>query len=218
MSRNTDSAVTSVSQLSQVRFRFLCEVWSASGGTAYACTGDKFIYTNATTYSPIGRLGGFDKIQEDSEPFPRAVTLWFAAINSAVIADVLSETLYSKPIKLYRCFLTDSFTAAGAAQLAFVGYVDKVTMKLGDSERGNYFEIACESRLRQPTAARYFNKETLWTAMGYSGDTFFNYQSQVPLFVAPWGNQPYGISADGAVSPEVTVPPAPSYDYWQYQY
>lgn len=215
MSRNTSAAVTSATQLPQVRMRMLCEVWSLNGGTAYACTGDKFIYSG-TTYSPVGRLGGLEKIQEESDPFPRSVRVWFAAINSAVIADVLSETLFSKPAKLYRCLLDDNYAVIGAPQLAFIGYVNQVDMKLADPERGNYFELDIESRLRQPTKARYFNRETLQNAFGNSMDTFFDYQAQIPMFVAPWGNQAYGISYAGQVS--VNKGALPNYSWYRYLY
>lgn len=191
MSRNTDPSVTSATQLAQIKFRTLCEVYSTLGGTAYACTGDRFIYSG-NTYSPVGGLGGIEKIVEDAEIFPRAVRLWFAAINSAQIADVLAESLYSKPVKLYRCVLSDSYTVTGTPQLAFVGYVNNINMKIGDEDRGNYFEIECESRLRQPTRARYFNKETLWNALGHSGDTFFNYVANIPGVQVNWGNSPLG--------------------------
>lgn len=193
MSRNTDSAVTSASQLPQLRYRVLCEVHSATGGAVRTCTGDRYIFSG-NTYSPVGHLGGFDKIQEDAEPFPRAVRLWFSAVNTSVIQDVINENLHGKPTKMYRCFLTDSYTIAGTAQLAFVGYINTVDLKLADAERGNYFELECESRLRQPAKSRYFNKETHWVSMGYSGDTFFSLVAQIPLVTAPWGNLPAKVS------------------------
>ncbi len=189
MSRNTSSAVTSASQLPTLRYHMLCEVDSLSGGTVYACTGNRFIYSS-NTYTPVGHLGGYEAIQEDSDVFPRGVRIWFAAIESSSIADVLAETMYDKPVKLYRCFISDSYTVVGTPQLAFKGTVDQVNMQLGDSERGNFFELECESRLRQTGRGRYFNRETLQGAMGYSGDTFFDYVPQIPLVTANWGNLP----------------------------
>jgi hypothetical protein len=188
MSRNTDAAVTSASQLPQVQYQMLCEVYSTSGGTVRTCTGDKFLYAAPSTYTPVGPLGGAEAINEGSDVFARAVRIWFAAINSSQIADVLSENMYSKPVKLYRCFVTDSYTVVGTPQLAFYGYASAVNMQLGDTARGNYFEIEAESRLVQPTRARYLDKETHWVTMGYSGDTFFTKIAQIPLATVNWGN------------------------------
>lgn len=188
MSRNTDASVTSASQLPQLKYRLLCEVHSVTDGPARACTGDRYIFSG-NTYSPVGGLGGIEKIQEEADIFPRAVRIWFSAVQStSIMSDVLAENLYSKPVKLYRCFLSNSYTVIGTPQLAFLGYINQVDLKLKDEERGNYFELECESRLRQPAKAIYFNKATLNKT--YSGDTFFDYIPQIPLKTVNWGNTP----------------------------
>ena len=195
MSRNISAAVTSISQLSTVQYRLLCEVDSLSTGMTRACTGYNFILFNSNTYSPVGHLGGVEKIQEDSDIYPRAVRLWFSAVNTSQIQDVLNESMFNKPVRIYRTFLTESFTNVATPEMLFNGRINTCEMKLKDSSRGDYFEIEVESRLMREPRAQYFNRETLWTIFAQSGDTFFDYITQIPLRSAPWGtpdNVTYG--------------------------
>lgn len=187
MSRNLSAAVTSISQLSTVQHRWLVEVHSLSTGTTRACTGYQFLVFNSNTYSPVGGLGGAEKVQEDSDIYPRAVRLWFTAVSTTQIQDVLSESIFNKPVKIYRTFLTDSFTNVATPEMLFSGRVNTCEMKLKDPQRGDYFEIEVESRLMRMPRAQYFNRETLWTVYSQSGDTFFDYMTQIPLAKADWG-------------------------------
>lgn len=200
MSRNLSSAVTSISQLPQVQFRMLCEVDSLSTGMTRACTGYNFIIFNGNTYSPIGHLGGAEKIQEDADIYPRAVRLWFSAVNTSQIPDVLSENLFNRPVRIYRTFMTDSFTNVATPEMVFNGRINACEMKFKDPQRGDYFEIEVESRLMREPRAQYFNRETLWTVYSQSGDTFFDYVSQIALRGANWGvadNVTYSITKQG---------------------
>lgn len=187
MSRNDAAAVTSISQLPTVRYRLLVEVDSLSAGMTRACNGENFIVFNGNTYSPVGTLGGIEKIQEDSDVFPRAVRLWFAAVSTTQIQDVLSESMFNKPVRVKRTFLTDSLTCVSTPETLFSGRINTATMRLGDNPRGDHFEIEVESRLKREPRAQYFNKETLWSVMAYSGDTFFSYVTMVPLTKSSWG-------------------------------
>lgn len=187
MSRNLSAAVTSASQLDAVQYRMLCEVDSLSTGMTRACTGYQFIVFNGNTYSPIGHLGGIEKIQEDADIFPRAVRLWFAAVSTTQIQDVLNETVFNRPVRIYRTFLTDSFTNVATPEMIFNGRINTCEMRFKDPERADFFEIEVESRLKRNPRAQYFNRETLWTIYGYSGDTFFDYLTEIPLANAKWG-------------------------------
>lgn len=187
MSRNLSAAVTSISQLPLLQFRLLVEVDSLTGGTTRACNGMQFIHFNGNTYSPVGNLGGVEKIEEDTDIFPRAARLWFAAVNTAQIQDVLTESMFNKPVRIKRTFLTDSLTCVSTPETLFTGRINTCELKLGDPDRGNYFEIEVESRLRRNPRAQYFNRETLWTVYSQSGDTFFDYVTMIPLNKAQWG-------------------------------
>ena len=186
MSRNI-AAVTSISQLPVVRFRMLVDVYSLSTGTTRACNGTNFLLFNGNTYAPVGHLGGVEKIEEDSDVFPRAIRMWFSAINTASIADVLAEDVFNRPVTVYRTFLTDSLTLVSSAEILSKGHINTCELKLGDKERGNFFELEIESRLAREPLAQYFNRETLWTVYNQSGDTFFSYLSRIPLAKANWG-------------------------------
>jgi hypothetical protein len=187
MSRNIAAAVTSISQLDTVRYRWLVEVHSVTGGVTRACTGYDFVTFNSTTYSPVGNLGSIEKIQEETDIFPRAVRMTFAAVSTTQIQDVLTESLFNKPVFVKRTFLTDSYTCVSTPEELFRGFINTCEMKLGDKERGDYFEIEAESRLLRLPRAQYFNRETLWTFYNQSGDTFFDYLTKIPLATAYWG-------------------------------
>jgi hypothetical protein len=187
MSRDLSAAVTSAAQLDTVQYRWLVEVDSLSTGMTRACTGYQFITFNSNTYSPVGNLGGAEKIQEDADVYPRAVRLWFSAVSTTQIQDVLNENLFNRPVRIYRTFLTDSYTNVATPEELFRGFINTCELKLKDSERGDFFEIEVESRLQRQPAAQFFNRETLWTFYNQSGDTFFNYLHQIPLAKVKWG-------------------------------
>lgn len=187
MSRNLNAAVTSISQLESTRFRLLCDVYSLSTGTTRACLGNNYILFNGNTYSPVGNLGGIDPIQEESDVFPRAVKLWFAAVDTSTIQDVLTENMFNKPVRIYRTFLTDSFTCVSTPETIFVGRINTCDMKLKDPERGDFFEIEVESKLARPKRALRFNSETLKVIFLQTSNTLFDHVTKIPLTKANWG-------------------------------
>lgn len=188
MSRDVSPSVTSAAQLDQVQYRWLVEVDSLSTGMTRACTGYQFVVFNGNTYSPVGNLGSAEKIQEDVDVFPRAVRLRFAAVSTTQIQDVLNENMFNRPVRIYRTFLTDSYTNVATPEELFRGFINTCEMKLDPKpEVGNYFEIEVESRLQRQSNKQYFNRETLWTFYNQSGDTFFDYLAQIPLTKLKWG-------------------------------
>jgi hypothetical protein len=100
---------------------------------------------------------------------------------------VLTENIFNRPVRIYRTFLTESFTNVATPEMMFTGKVNTSEMKLKDPTRGDYFELEVESRLMRAPRAQYFNRETLWTVFSQSGDTFFDYVTQIPLRNAQWG-------------------------------
>jgi hypothetical protein len=206
MSRNTDVAITSASWLPQVRYRALVEVWSLSGPTTLRfCNGGNFVYTGANTYTPVGGIFAVGQVQEDTDPFARSLKGQFACVYSSQISDMLAENLFRKPVKLYRAFLASDYSVVGTPQLMHVGYIDKVSLKYGDPS-APYFEFESESRLRQSGRPRYFNRETLQQYLGFTGDTFFDYVTQIPLFKSTWSGLPHGLAH--------TTPGAPPTGVW----
>lgn len=201
MTRNPTAAVTSASYASQLQYRLLVTVDSLTNGQLRACTGGNFISVGANTYSPVGNMGGMDPVQEATDIFPRAIKFWFAAVNTAGIVDVVNENIFNKPFKVYRAFLTDSLTMVSTPSLLWVGRGNTVSLVTGDSARGNYYEVEAESRIRQSAKAQYFDQFTLQQVLGNSGDTFFDYLPEIPLFIAPWGKQSYGIGYGGGIIP-----------------
>lgn len=183
MSRDTVASVTSAASLPQLRFRLLANI-VVSSETYYCATGDRFIFS-AQTYSPVGPLGGISSIKEESDIFPRGVTMWLRAISSVDLAPPLAEDLFNKSVKLFRAFIAADNTLVGTPQLVFSGRINECDLTLGDPERGNFYEIAVESRLRREARSAYFNKETLWQA--YSGDQFYRLVTRIPNYRSDWG-------------------------------
>lgn len=186
MSRNT-AAVESASQAAKLRYRVLVDISSTTGGDLHVCTGGNFIYTGANTYTPIGGLGSMDPVQEDSDVFARAVRLRMAAVTSSQIVDLAAEQLFNKPVNLWRCFLDDQLAMVDTPNLLFKGRINTAKLMLDDPSKGNYYEVEVESRLKQNPRALYFDRHTLWTALGQSGDTFFDQLVNIPNFRGEWG-------------------------------
>ena len=186
MTRDSSTTVTSASYAEQLRYHLLAEI-DVRSSTLYLCTGNRFIYASPYTYSPGGGLGGVEAVREESDVFPRAVTMWLTAVGSSALSEPISEQLFNKSVKLYRTFLTDSLTVVDTPQLVFRGRVNQASIRLGDPERGNYFEIEAESRLKRTARSSYFNQETLTQA--YSGDTFFIHVPKIPTWKGAWGEQ-----------------------------
>ncbi len=188
MSRDLQAAVTSASAEAAVRFRILVEVHSLTlGAVTRAVNGYSAVTFNGNTYSQVGNLGGIEPIKEESDVFARSIKMWFAAVSTAQIQDVVNESMFNCPVKIYRAFLTESLTMVASAELFWQGFVERVGMKKGDPQKGNHFTIEGESRMARPPAAQYFNKETHQFVRGNSGDTFFDYVTAVAFTKANWG-------------------------------
>lgn len=171
-----------------VAFRWLVDV-GVTSSTLYACTGNRYITAMGNTYTPVGRLGGLDPIQEESDPFPRDLRLWMAALNSSDLYEPLRESMFGRTVKVWRSFLNDdTFTLSHTPELAYEGKINEVEIRFGDAERGNYYEITCVNETRREPVVAYSNKETL--QLTYSGDTFCDYQHLIPTFKSFWGQNP----------------------------
>jgi hypothetical protein len=186
MTRFIYAAAQSASTEDAVRFRVLADI-TMTNTTLRACTGQGYIGWAATTYSPVGAFGGVEKVQEDGEPFARAVRMWLSAVGSAQLYEPLTENLFNKPIKLYRAFLNQGNTLVSTPEMMFSGRINKVTVNFADPTRGNYLELEVENRLRREPRAAWFNKESLQQT--YNDDSFFNFIELIPGFRALWGNK-----------------------------
>jgi len=206
--RFSNAAANSASQEMFLRYRLLVDVGITSG-TAYVCTGNDFLYALANTYSPNRGLGGIEAIEEEADGSPRAVRAWLPAVGSADLYEALREDMFNRPFVVRHGFLTntsDQNTFVSTPEVLWRGKINKVEARFADAERGNFFEIEAETALRRRPPASNFNIETHWTTMGYSGDTFFNYIDQVPLYKALWGQQPVYFTGGNGVYPTPQVP------------
>lgn len=204
MTRFLQAAVNSAAAAPTLAYRTLVDL-GVTSGTVYACNGNQYIYVNANTYSPVGMLGGIEPLREESDSFPQAMRMWLSAVGSANLYEPMRESMFNRPVKISRCFLDpQDFTPVASAEVMWRGRVNKVTVRLADAERGNYYEVEAETTLRRQAPSSFFNLETHWET--YSGDTFFGFVDQVPLYKALWGQQPTsfaGVSARGGTAPAV---------------
>ena len=186
MSRDTVSSVTSHFAQTQFQASLLCKL-ALNSSTLYACTGNRFVTDGTNTYTPVGGFGGVGDIQEDANPKSRTLRVWVSALNSAALYEPFTEALFNKDIRLYRAAVSGSNTCVGTPQQIYRGFVNKVDVKLGDEQRGNYYELECESRLYRESSTAYYSKEFLWRT--YSGDTGLDYVPRIAGFQSNWGGK-----------------------------
>jgi hypothetical protein len=191
VSRDTDVSVTSANAAPLIKYSMLVQMGLSGGGTLYACTGNRFLFDGANSYSPVGHLGGVEPVIEESTLFPRAVKLWLSAVGSANLAEPMTENLFNKPVRMFRALLSDSMTIVGTPQQCFYGYVNKCDVHLADAQKGNYFEIEAESRIRREASSNFYTTENHDQMVSgvYSGDTIFKYVPRILGFQSQWGGQ-----------------------------
>ena len=193
MSRFLSSSQQAYSERDTFAFRQLVDIGITSG-TLYACSGYRFLFAMGNTYTPVGVLGGLEPIQEESDPFPRGLKLWLAAVNSSQLYEPLREDMFNRPVKVWEAFLDpDTFTLSNTPELRWQGRINEVEIRFNDSERGNYYEVSAETDLRRTPQKAYFNKETLW--LTYSGDTFYDLMHLIPTQRTMWGQEATVFSA-----------------------
>lgn len=207
MSRFLSSSQQAYSERDIFAFRQLVDV-GVTSSTIYACNGYRYLYAMGNTYTPVGVLGGIEPIQEESDPFPRGLKLWLAAVNSSQLYEPLREDMFNRPVKVWEVFLDpETFALSNTPELRWQGKVNEVEIRFNDSDRGNYYEVSAETELRRTPQRAYFNKETLWIT--YSGDTFYDLMHLIPTQRTMWGQE-----ATTFAGPP-TVRPGPGHRYVQ---
>jgi len=186
MPRFLYAAAQSASTEAVARLRWLVDL-TLTNSTFKLCTGFTPVAWGVNTYTPVGRLGGLEQIEEAGDLYPRAMRMWISAVGSAQLYEPLTENLFNKNVTVYRALLNAQGIAVSTPEQRFRGRINVCNVHLKDAAKGNYVEIEVESRLRlEPRSAR-FNKEYLW--LTHSGDTFFNYVPEIEGFVGQWGIQ-----------------------------
>lgn len=187
MTRFLSTSQQALSESETLMFRQLVDV-GVTSGTIHACTGYRYLFAMGNTYTPVGVLGGLEPIQEESDPFPRGLRLWLAAVNSIQLYEPLREDMFNRPVAVYEAFLDpETFALSNTPELRWSGKVNEVEIRFNDSEKGNYYEVSAETELRRTPQRAYFNKETLW--LTYSGETFYDYMYLIPTQHTLWGQQ-----------------------------
>lgn len=198
--RFTSAAANSAAHDYLMRYRQFVEI-GVTSATLYLCNGTEFVFALSNTYSPVGGLGGLEALDEAADGSVQSLRAWLAAVGSADLYEPLREDMFNRTFVVRHGFLDkQTDTLVSTPELIWSGFINKVEVRFADSERGNFYEIEAERALRQRAPASNFNLETHWTTLNQSGDTFFQYIDQVPLFRAMWGQQPTQFNgANGAV-------------------
>jgi hypothetical protein len=187
VSRFDSSSQQALSERDIFAFRQLVDV-GVTSGTIYACSGYRYLYAMGNTYTPVGVLGGIEPIQEESDPFPRGLKLWLAAVSSAQFYHVMQEDMFARGVNYYEVFLDPlTFEMSNTPELRWTGKTNEVELRFRDAERGPHTEIIAETELRRIPKRIYFNQETLWQT--YSGDSFYKFQHAIPLSKSTWGGE-----------------------------
>jgi hypothetical protein len=188
--RITSTAVQSLSADSLIAFRMLVNV-DVTSGSVYFCTGRQFLYFNSNTYVPVGGLGEISAIEEESDVFPRDVTLKLCGVNtlvatgSASLYEPLREDIFNRPVSIYRSFLDPvTMQLTTTPELIWSGKTEEVNVH---PEDGSY-ELRAISALRKTALIQYFNRET-FRAID-SSDTFGDHIDRIPMYRSKWGGQP----------------------------
>ena len=188
MSRFLSSSQQALSEADTFAFRTLADI-GVTSSTLHVCDGYRYLYAMGNTYSPIGQFGGYEPIQEESDPFPRGVRLWMSAANSSQLYEPFREDMFNRPVTLYRAFLNpETLALSNTPEPMFRGQINQIDIRFNDADRGNYYEIEAANDLRRAPAVSYFNKETLW--LTYSGDAFCDFMHLIPTMKSMWGQQP----------------------------
>lgn len=195
MSRFLSSSQQAYSEREAFALRQLVDI-GVTSSTIYACSGYRFLYAMGNTYTPVGVLGGLEPIQEESDPFPRGLKLWLAAVNSSQLYEPLREDMFNRDVRVWEAFLDpDTFALSNTPELRWKGKINEVEIRFNDSERGNYYEVSAETELRRTPQKAYFNKETLW--LTYSGDTFYDHMHLIPTQRTQWGQEATSFGGQG---------------------
>lgn len=207
MTRFLSSSQQTLSEAETLMFRQLVDV-GVTSGTIYACTGYRYLFAMGNTYTPVGILGGLEPIQEESDPFPRGLRLWLAAVNSSQLYEPLREDMFNRPVNVYEAFLDpETFALTSTPELRWAGKINEVEIRLNDPEKGNFYEVSAETELRKTPQRAYFNKETLW--LTYSGDTFYDYAYLIPTQKTMWGQKETSFSNYPTYNTHPNAPRAP---------
>lgn len=190
MSR-TQAAVSSYLSEPQLELRVLADV-TFTNTTMRLWTGVGSLMVGATHYDGVGDLGTVERVSESADTFAPQVKLTLSAVNSTALSEAISESLFGKPVVLYRGWLRDG-TLVNTPERWYRGYFGDVAVHRQDPERGNYIESTLHSRLDRARGATYYTLEDHW--MTYSGDTFFSYLDKIQGQKARWGDRPTGFDS-----------------------
>lgn len=215
MTRFTSSSMQALSEQSLIAYRMLADV-GVTSGTIYCCTGRQYLYTLGNTYSPVGHLGDVSPIGEESDAFPRDIVMRLSGVNtiaatgSLSIYEPLRESMFNRPVSLYRSYLdTQTMTMVHTPELIWKGKIESVDVLLEDG----VYEVRAVSALRKSALAAYFNRETLRAVD--SSSTFADHVDRIPLFKSMWGGNPTFFNGGGYGSPRGSGMVGMLYQRWQ---
>jgi len=210
MTRNYTASVGSYLSEPVIEMRTLADI-TFTNTTMRLHTGVGSFMVGATHYDGIGAFGGVEKVTENAESYTPSVKVWLSAVNSSVMSEAISESLFGKDVTIKRAW-TNNGTLVNTPEISFIGRFGSVDIIRGDPERGNYIEATVQTKLDRKKQAAYYTPEDL--ALTYSGDLFFSFLPQISGQKALWGQMPtwfslYNVSR--AWPPGWTPPPGGPY-------
>lgn len=198
MTRFLQSSQQALSEQSLIAFRQLVKL-GVTSGYVYFATGPQWVMFAGNTYVPTGGLGEISPIEEESDVFPRDVTLKLSGVNTLAATGSLSlyeplrESMAGRTVEIRRAFLDvgSGMALTSSAELQHKGTVGGVSINL---EEGTW-ELRSVSEWRRGAKVQYFNRETFRAVD--SSDTFGDWIDQIPLYRGDWGGSKVNFS--GAV-------------------
>jgi hypothetical protein len=190
VTRFTSTSMEALSGQDLMAFRLLANI-GVTSGSVYFCTGRQFLYFAGNTYTPVGGLGEVSAIEEESDGYPRDITMklcgvnTFAATGSISLYEPLREDMFNRPVLFYRAFLDpQTLTMTTTPELVWRGRNESCEIKLDEGA----YELRAVSALKKTAAIAYFNQESFRAVD--SSDTFGAHIDQIPLFRSDWGGSP----------------------------
>lgn len=178
-----------LSEQNVVAYRILGDI-GVQSGTLYFCTGQRFLYDGTNTYTPVGGFGDVEDIVEETDAFPRDVTLSLSAFSrtgSYTIGldptEPVQEGMFKRPVTLRGVFLdvpTGMITVA--PERRFDGKIEEINLDINNMS----FSLRCVTEVRDTAPIQFFNRETIQLLVD-SSDTFADHVDQIPLARGKWG-------------------------------
>lgn len=173
-----------------------------SSGVARFCDADYDVQINGDTYQGIGSLGQINVITEDRSLTSPGLIMRLSGIDSTVMSATLDEEYFKRSASVHLQFQDGDNDVIGD-YTPWSGVMSEMALDVSDGIMS--IGLTCESRLAITNGRPSLRTQERQQQM-FSGDTFFDYLSQLEQTSVTWGqnsvnsnatSSPVRLGADG---------------------